>query len=163
MNKTVLIGLIAFVVSNTASAAIDSHAMEGHSSMMNHQNMSSEHGAVYDTPTRNIAVTARDDMTFSPAKWSFKKGELVRFVITNEGRINHEFVIGGKAEMQEHAEMMKAMPHMEHEQGNAVSLNPGATRELVWRFASSGVFEAACNVPGHYEAGMKSIISVAAR
>ena len=43
---------------------------------------------------------------------------------------------------------------------NAVFLKAGETRELVWRFGKAGRIEFACNVPGHYEAGMKGTVSI---
>ena len=42
-----------------------------------------------------------------------------------------------------------------HDDPNSVLLNPGETKELVWRFEQAGLsLEFACNVPGHYQAGM---------
>ncbi|MCW5752431.1 MAG: cupredoxin domain-containing protein [Alphaproteobacteria bacterium] len=39
------------------------------------------------------------------------------------------------------------------EAGNLL-LEPGKTAEMVWTFPKDGVIEFACNIPGHYEAGM---------
>jgi uncharacterized cupredoxin-like copper-binding protein len=39
-------------------------------------------------------------------------------------------------------------------------VEPGETKELIWRFAKPGVYEAACQVAGHYPAGMMSTIVV---
>jgi uncharacterized cupredoxin-like copper-binding protein len=47
-----------------------------------------------------------------------------------------------------------------HDHPNAVMVKPGRTRELVWRFTRAGAFEYGCNVPGHYESGMKGTIAV---
>jgi uncharacterized cupredoxin-like copper-binding protein len=46
-----------------------------------------------------------------------------------------------------------------HEEPNAVYLKPGETKELLWRFAKTNELEFACNVPGHYESGMKGSIA----
>jgi uncharacterized cupredoxin-like copper-binding protein len=44
---------------------------------------------------------------------------------------------------------------MGHDDPNSVLLNPGETKELVWKFSEAIVgLEFACNVPGHYQAGM---------
>ena len=44
---------------------------------------------------------------------------------------------------------------MGHDDPNSVLLNPGETKELVWRFSGRDQqLEFACNVPGHYQAGM---------
>ena len=56
--------------------------------------------------------------------------------------------------------MMNTMPDMQHEQGNTLSLKTGDTKELTWSFKNAGVFEAACNIPGHYDSGIKSQITV---
>ena len=42
-----------------------------------------------------------------------------------------------------------------HNDPNAVYLKPGETKELVWKFENVVELEYACNVPGHYESGMK--------
>lgn len=43
---------------------------------------------------------------------------------------------------------------MDHDDPNSVLVNPGKTGELVWKFTESTELEFACNIPGHYEAGM---------
>jgi len=60
-----------------------------------------------------------------------------------------------------HAEMMKERPDMKHDEGNAISLEPGETKEIIWRFGKRGKVEIACHLPGHYEAGMRAIVTVA--
>ena len=51
-------------------------------------------------------------------------------------------------------EMSKKDPSMAHSHNNSVLLSPGERGELIWKFSNSVNIEAACNVPGHYEAGM---------
>ena len=51
-------------------------------------------------------------------------------------------------------EMSKKNPSMAHSHSNSVLLSPGETAELIWKFSNSIDIEAACNVPGHYDAGM---------
>src|SRR3546814_14605503 len=43
---------------------------------------------------------------------------------------------------------------MDHNDPNSVLVEPGETKELVWRFAANTGLEFACNIPGHYESGM---------
>ena len=109
---------------------------------------------------RTIKVTALDAMRFDPASITVKAGETVRFIVTNTGKIDHEFALGDAESQREHAEMMKKMPGMKHEEANAVSIPPGQTKEVVWQFAKPGKVEMACHLPGHYEAGMKGDIVV---
>lgn len=113
---------------------------------------------------RVIRVEASDRMRFNPDDWAIQPGETVRFVVTNSGQMPHEFVIDtvqGNARHR-HA-MMDAMADgvmMAHDDPNAVSVAPGETGELIWTFSEEGTFEAACNIPGHYEAGMNARIDV---
>jgi uncharacterized cupredoxin-like copper-binding protein len=37
---------------------------------------------------------------------------------------------------------------------------PGQMREIVWTFNRPGTFEFACLIAGHYQAGMKGLITV---
>lgn len=43
---------------------------------------------------------------------------------------------------------------MAHDDPNSVLLEPGQPGEIVWKFTKAAALEFACNVPGHYEAGM---------
>ena len=70
------------------------------------------------------------------------------------------FVMGSLAELKEHAKIMTKFPEMEHDDPNAISVEPGKTGELVWRFTKAGKFDFACLVPGHFEAGMQGKIAV---
>jgi uncharacterized cupredoxin-like copper-binding protein len=49
---------------------------------------------------------------------------------------------------------------MEHDDPNSVLLEPGKTAEIVWTFGESADLEFACNVPGHYDAGMVGQIDI---
>ncbi len=110
--------------------------------------------------SRVIQVVMSDDMKFTPAKIDVKRGETVKFVVKNAGKIKHEMVIGSMAELKAHAEMMRKMPGMEHAEPNMVTLAPGETGELVWQFAKAGAVDFACLEPGHFEAGMMGKVSV---
>jgi len=110
--------------------------------------------------SRTIKISALDTMRYDTKDIQAKPGETVRFVITNAGKIKHEFTIGTREEQMEHAKMMASMPGMKHEDGNSVSLEAGETKELVWQFGKAGPVEIACHVPGHYEAGMTAKVSV---
>jgi uncharacterized cupredoxin-like copper-binding protein len=113
---------------------------------------------------RVVQVKASDQMRFNSNDWAFRPGETIRFVVTNTGQIPHELVIDTIDGHASHREtMMQAMASggmMEHNDPNAVSVAPGETDELVWTFSETGTFEAACNIPGHYQAGMRASIDV---
>jgi uncharacterized cupredoxin-like copper-binding protein len=111
--------------------------------------------------TRTVAVDMTDNMRFTPAEIAVKPGETVRFVVKNSGAIKHELVLGTPEELKEHYAMMMKMPGMEHADDNMISVAPGKTGELVWRFTKAGKIDFACLQPGHYDAGMKGVVNVA--
>jgi uncharacterized cupredoxin-like copper-binding protein len=85
-----------------------------------------------------------------------------RFVVKNSGQLKHELVLGSEKELKEYYELMKKHPEMEHDDPNMVTLAPGKTGEVIWRFTKAGKIDFACLQPGHYEAGMKGFVKVAA-
>lgn len=100
-----------------------------------------------------------DTMRFTPASITVKKGETIRFLVKNSGQIKHEMVLGTPQMLKEHYEMMMKMPGMEHADANQVTVAPGATGEIVWRFSKAGQVDSACLQPGHYAAGMKGALA----
>ncbi|TKA84000.1 plastocyanin/azurin family copper-binding protein, partial [Sulfitobacter sp. 15WGC] len=66
---------------------------------------------------RTIEVTMREtddgEMIFEPAEFDIKKGETIRFGVTNKGEIEHEFVIDTMEGNAEHKDAMAKMD-MEH-------------------------------------------------
>ncbi|MDG5496357.1 cupredoxin domain-containing protein [Niveispirillum sp. BGYR6] len=134
-----------------------------------------------EAASRTIAITL-SDMAIDPARIAVQPGETVRFQITNKGQLLHSFVIAspdGHGERQAMMGMMldhgmvtdtaivPAMMNMKHD-GHAMAhdhtglvlVEPGKSAELVWRFPQGGVIEAACDMPGHYEAGMVSRLTI---
>ena len=75
----------------------------------------------------------------------------------------HEFVLGTRKELEEHAELMKKFPDMEHDEPYMAHVAPGKTAEMIWHFNRVGEFEFACLLPGHFEAGMVGKIRVVRR
>jgi len=107
------------------------------------------------TVDRNIEVDLLDTMRFEfDGPLDLKQGEVVRFVVTNRGKLRHEFSIGSEAEQSAHRRMMIEMPDMVHEDANTVTVELGETRELIWQFDGENLLVFACNIPGHSEAGM---------
>lgn len=165
--------VLAFSVSAVASPG--SHAEIGQPA-----------AAASATRTVNIEMT---DLAFSPKTLEVKAGETVRFVLINKGQLLHEFNLGDAAMHAEHQkEMLKmqqsgamtttgmdhaGMDHgamgqgsmpmagMTHDDPNSVLVEPGKTAELTWTFSGTRDLEFACNVPGHYQAGMVGTLKVA--
>lgn len=105
---------------------------------------------------KTIEVNLNDDMKiyFKEKLEDIKSGTVIQFIVTNTGDIAHEFSIGNQEEQRAHSEMMKKMPGMVHNDGNTVTVGPGGTKKLTWRFYGDDLIVFACNIPGHYEAGM---------
>jgi uncharacterized cupredoxin-like copper-binding protein len=102
----------------------------------------------------NVSLTDEMKITFDRKLSSIKSGTVIQFIVKNEGKIPHEFSIGNQSEQQKHAEMMRKMPGMTHSDGNTMTVEPGMTETLTWDFEGDDVVVFACNIPGHYEAGM---------
>ncbi|VVO70311.1 hypothetical protein PS862_01303 [Pseudomonas fluorescens] len=132
--------------------------------------------------TRSIEVVM-GDMSFTPKAIEIKAGETVRFVLVNKGRLLHEFNLGDAAMHARHQQEMlkmqqsgmltptgmKDMDHgsmpgmdhgMKHDDPNSVLVEPGKTAELTWTFSKATHLEFACNIPGHYQAGMVGQLTV---
>lgn len=103
---------------------------------------------------RTIEIGMTDEMRFVPERIEVRLGETIRFVHRNDGKVLHEFVLGTKAELDEHAAMMKKFPGMEHDEPYMAHVAPGKKEEIVWQFTKPGEFYYACLLPGHFEAGM---------
>jgi uncharacterized cupredoxin-like copper-binding protein len=111
--------------------------------------------------SRTVKVDMSDTMRFSSSNIAVKQGETIRFIVKNSGKVKHEMVLGTEKELKAHAELMKKNPEMEHADDNMVTVAPGKTGELIWQFTRAGKVEFACLQPGHFEAGMKGVVTVA--
>ncbi len=108
-----------------------------------------------------VTMTERDGkMLFNPSRIEVRRGEQIRFVLTNSGYLDHEFMIATPEENKKHAELMQKYPDMEHDDPNGRTVKTKQKGELIWRFTKPGTFEFACLIPGHYEAGMYGTIVV---
>ena len=111
--------------------------------------------------SRVIEVRADDSMRFTHEPFNIQDGETIRFVVTNKGEVPHEFAIGTKDEHVDHGKMMMNNPTMHHGPGgNAITVKPGETQVLIWKFENAWQIEVACNIPGHYQAGMHSSVKI---
>jgi uncharacterized cupredoxin-like copper-binding protein len=74
-------------------------------------------------------------MAKQPTDVAVKRGETVKFIVANSGKVLHEKVLGTTEELKAH-------------------VKPGTKGEIVWQFTKVGEYQFACLIPGHYEAGM---------
>ena len=126
--------------------------------------------------SRIIKVVMYDNY-YEPNTFQIKAGETIKFEVENAGILVHEFNIANKMmhmkhqpEMQKMAEngillafsidkekmqkMAKMDKTMGHSHSNSVLLEPKEKGNIIWKFDNAVNIEIACNVPGHYQAGM---------
>lgn len=154
----------AFALALIAASTLSSQALASGSHAGGHGKVSI--GEAGDkkkaTQTIRIAMKETDDgkMIFTPATIKVRQGQTVHFAIKNAGELAHEFVLDDKATIQEHKATMEKFPDMEHDDPNAIRLEPGKSGDIYWTFTNDGTFEFACLVPGHYDAGMHGPLDV---
>ena len=132
--------------------------------------------------SRVIKVVMYDNY-YEPSSFQIKAGETVKFEVENAGMLVHEFNIANKMMHMEHQpemikmvengillafsidkEKMKKMAKMDksmgHSHSNSVLLEPRQKGEIIWKFDNAVNIEVACNVPGHYQAGMIAKVDI---
>jgi len=132
--------------------------------------------------TRIIKVKMYDNY-YEPNSFSIKAGETIKFEVENAGVLVHEFNIANKMmhikhqpEMSKMVEngillpfsidkekmkkMAKTNKSMGHSHSNSVLLEPKQKGEIIWKFNNAVDIEIACNVPGHYQAGMIAKVKI---
>jgi uncharacterized cupredoxin-like copper-binding protein len=97
---------------------------------------------------------------FVPDRVELRKGEQIRFLLTNKRMVNHESVLGTQKEIEERAKAMKQNPGMEHSDAHSRTFGMYGADELVWRFTKAGRLLFAYLIPGHLEKGMVGTIVV---
>ncbi|MEO8653294.1 MAG: cupredoxin family protein [Ramlibacter sp.] len=112
------------------------------------------------TVGRTVQITMTDDMRFTPDRIEVRQGETVRIVVRNSGAMLHEFVMGSKKDLDEHAALMVKFPTMEHDEPYMAHVKPGGTAQIVWTFNRAGDFDFACLIAGHYQVGMVGKVKV---
>ena len=131
---------------------------------------------------RTVEIKMYDNY-FEPNEIKITKGETIKFIVSNYGELVHEFNIATKEMHIKHQpEMMKMVENqilladkidkkkmkelakkdhsMAHSHSNSVLLEPNKIGEIIWKFNTNANLEVACNVPGHYEAGMIASINL---
>ena len=132
--------------------------------------------------TRVIKVVMYDNY-YEPSSFQIKEGETIKFEVENAGMLVHEFNIANKMMHMKHQpemikmaengillafsidkEKMKKMAKMDksmgHSHSNSVLLEPKQKGDIIWKFNNAVNIEVACNVPGHYQAGMIAKVNI---
>jgi uncharacterized cupredoxin-like copper-binding protein len=113
--------------------------------------------------SRTITVRMGDNMRFTPGHIEVQEGDTVRLRAENQGKVLHEMVLGTRAELDQHAQMMQKFPGMEHDAPYMAHVRAGQRGDIVWQFNRPGTFDFACLIAGHYQAGMTGTITVVPR
>ena len=124
-----------------------------------------------------IIIVKMFDNYYEPSNFEIKKNQTIKFIVYNYGELVHEFNIATRQMHLKHQpEMMKMVENeillsdridkkkmkklskkdhsMSHSHANSLLLEPNQSAEIIWKFNTDTNLEVACNVPGHYEAGM---------
>ena len=132
--------------------------------------------------SRIIKVVMYDNY-YEPSSFQIKAGETIKFEVENAGKLVHEFNIANKMMHIKHQpemlkmaengillafsidkEKMKKMAKMDksmgHSHSNSVLLEPKQKGDIIWKFDNAVNIEVACNVPGHYQAGMIAKVNI---
>lgn len=112
---------------------------------------------------RTVEIRMTDRMRFTPDRIDVRIGQTVRFVVHNDGALLHEFVLGTRKVLDEHAALMQKFTAMEHDEPYMAHVAPGGSGEVIWTFNRPGEFDFACLMAGHYSAGMVGRIRVLPR
>ena len=136
-----------------------------------------------DSEVSRIIKVIMYDNYYEPSSFQIKAGETIKFEVENAGELVHEFNIANKMmhikhqpEMEKMVEneilladsidkdkmkkMAKIDKSMGHSHSNSVLLEPKQKGEIIWKFDNAVNIEVACNVPGHYQAGMIAEVDI---
>ncbi len=132
--------------------------------------------------TRVIKVIMYDNY-YEPSSFQIKAGETIKFKVENAGELVHEFNIANKMMHKKHQPEMEKMVESEilfadkidkdkmkmmakidksmgHSHSNSILLEPKQKGDIIWKFDNAVNIEVACNVPGHYQAGMIAEVNI---
>ena len=132
--------------------------------------------------SRTIKVVMYDNY-YEPSSFQINAGETIKFEVENAGELVHEFNIANKMMHMKHQPEMEKMVENEilfadsidknkmkkmakidksmgHSHSNSVLLEPKQKGDIIWKFDNAVNIEVACNVPGHYQAGMIAKVNI---
>jgi uncharacterized cupredoxin-like copper-binding protein len=125
---------------------------------------SSTRRAAGQAPASRIVDVSMRDTAYDPTSVSVTAGEKVTFVFHNTGTVVHDAFLGSEGAQAEHEremrEPMGAMDGMHHDDPSATSVAPGQTATLTHTFTKTEKTIIGCHEPGHYEAGMRLMVTV---
>jgi uncharacterized cupredoxin-like copper-binding protein len=121
--------------------------------------MDHSNGATTAPSAARVVDVMMSDIKYDVPQISVKRGETVKFVFHNQGKLVHEAVIGDATMQNAHEQQMGGMAMSDS--ATAIAVDPGKTGELTYTFNTAGQLQIGCHQPGHYAAGMKLDVTVA--
>ena len=122
-----------------------------------HTGMNMDQGSA-KTAQRTVNVDMVD-VAFKPTTMTAHKGETVKFVFHNRGKVNHEALFGDAATQDAHEHDMNDMNSAGHGM-SMTEVTPGGTKSITYTFDKAGTTLVGCHETGHYAAGMKITVTV---
>ncbi|MHB8959596.1 MAG: cupredoxin domain-containing protein [Candidatus Limnocylindrales bacterium] len=99
---------------------------------------------------RIVRVLAGPGYAFTPSTITVARGETVTFAVTSMGGLAHEFMVGPADAV---AADQAGTPEV-------ADIGMMQTESVTYTFDGAGPYAFACHAAGHYEAGMKGVITV---
>ncbi len=108
--------------------------------------------AVFAIEIRGADAATRVDLTLTEYKINMTSatvpaGVPVTFAATNKGQTMHEVVLEKVGAVDQPLEINGG-------EAEIANIAPGETKSATWTITQPGVYQLACHVPGHFEAGM---------
>ncbi|HUF32088.1 MAG TPA: cupredoxin domain-containing protein [Acidimicrobiales bacterium] len=125
-------------------------------------NTSSPDTASEGADEMTVVEVEMQDFGYEPSELMVRAGEPVRFVFTNTGKVEHEAMIATARQQEE----LASGGHGDHHHGEgdgeipSITLAPGESGTLEVTFDEPGELLLGCHLPGHWEAGMRSSLTV---
>lgn len=110
-------------------------------------------------PSTEISATM-EDFQFSPVEWTVAEGEEITVELTNDGSVEHEWVIlqsgvtiSSESDLPEtEEELLADFVYWEDE------VEPGETKTVTFTAPPAGEYQIICAIEGHFDAGMEGTL-----
>lgn len=105
-----------------------------------------------------------EEFHFTPTEWTVPAGEEITIELTNDGAVEHEWVIlqqgvtiAAETDLPEtEEELLADFVYWEDE------VEPGETKTVTFTAPQAGTYQVICAIEGHFAAGMTGTLSVEA-
>ena len=107
-----------------------------------------------DRPASTELTTSIVEYQFTPDTWKVPAGEQITITITNDGALQHEWVLlQDGVRISTEAEFEEGFVNVEQE------VAPGETQTLTFEAPPAGTYQVICAIPGHFDAGLQGVLN----